>query len=67
MTDPLTPPAGRPVAHYMVEPHSELSGCFQIARHSPYRPTQRIGNYTDHDTAMEAAEFLNGCVDWETP
>lgn len=60
-------PLPRPVAEYRVEPHTELDGCFQIARHSPHRPTQRIGNYTDHDTALEAAMFLNGCVDWEAP
>lgn len=68
MTDPLENRAGWPVARYVVEPHSQLDGCYQIARHSVYNlPTQRIGNYTDHDTALEAAEFLNGCVDWETP
>lgn len=61
--DPFT----RPVASYLVEEHTELHDCYQIARHSPYRPTQRIGNYTDYDTALEAAMFLNGCVDWEAP
>lgn len=66
MTAPV-PPLPEPVARYVVEQHTELSGCYQIARYSPHRPAQRIGNYVDHDTALEAAIFLNGCVDWEVP
>jgi hypothetical protein len=58
-SDPLATPAVRPVAHYLAEPHTELVGCYQIARYSPHRPTQRIGNYTSHDTAQEIALFLN--------
>lgn len=58
-SDPLATPAIHPVAHYLVEPHTELVGCYQIARHSPHRPAQRIGNYTSYDTAQEIAMFLN--------
>lgn len=66
-TDPLTIPAVRPVAFYLAEPHTELEGCYQIVRHSPHRPTQRIGNYTDAATAQEIAVFLNKRVNQEAP
>lgn len=65
--DPLATPAIHPVAFYLVEPHSELDGCFQIARHGPGREAQRVGNYTSKAIAVDVAKFLNARIEWEAP
>lgn len=54
-------------AHYVVAPHRELHGCFEIARLSSHRPTQYIGNYTDLGIATDVARFLSEQVTWEAP
>ncbi len=66
-TDTLATPAVHPVARYMAEPHTELSDCYQVVRHSPHRPKQRVGNYTDHRAAEEVAQVLNKFVNREAP
>lgn len=63
----MPPPLHERGAHYVVAPHRELDGCYEIARLSNHRPTQYIGNYTDFDTAIDVARFLNGRVSWEAP
>lgn len=67
MAPSLPDPRAMPVAHYVVAPHRELNGCFEIARLSKHRSTQYIGNYTDYGTATEVALFLNRQVSWEAP
>lgn len=63
----MTTPLHERAAHYVVAPHRELSGCYEIARLSNCRPTQYIGNYTDYDIATDVAKFLSEQVSWEAP